>query len=242
MKNSFVLLFLLLSIGSCTVAPVVDSNWISLNCSKVYYTPTECGETYSNCTCNNVTKKNTCTYANGDKYIGFLKGNNFHGKGDYYWESGTSFKGVWKDDKQWCGIEKKGTSYALIKDGNATWGEEGVDWGLVAGAAIVGAAAYAIADSSSSSGYGGDSYSSSSSSNCTYTHNFKEYTIKNPNIWAGDCPLFNTYEEPEMCSAYLYHSRECDIGKACGDTCISDYKTCHIGKGSACNTSYKSYP
>ena len=54
--------------------------------------------------------------------------------------------------------------------------------------------------------------------------------------------LFHTYEEPEMCSIYTYHTRECDIGKACGDTCISDYKTCHVGRGSACNKNFKSYP
>ena len=236
-------MFFFLSITGCSVAPVVDSNWIDSNCSKVYFKPTECVKTFSNCTCNTTTKINTCTYETGDMYIGFLKGESRHGLGDFYWADGTSYKGVWKNNEKWCGIEKEGASYALIRDGEVTYGEEGVDWDLVAGAVIVGAAAYAIADSSSSSGYGGDSYSSSSSSsNCTYTHNYKEYTIKNPNIWGGDRPLFHTYEEPEMCSAYLYHSRECDIGKACGDTCISDYKTCHIGKGSACNKSYKSYP
>ena len=138
-------------------------------------------------------------------------------------------------------VLKKTVAPILYRDGNPTQGEEGVDWGLVAGAAIIGAAAYAIADSSGSSG--GNSYSApSSSSTCTYTHNFREYTIENPNIFGGSCPLFHTYEEPEMCSIYAYHTRECDIGKACGDTCISDYKTCHVGRGSACNKNFKSYP
>ena len=70
----------------------------------------------------------------------------------------------------------------------------------------------------------------------------KEITVDNPYAGWGSCPSTHSYEEPEMCSAYTYASRECDIGKACGDTCISEYKTCHVGKGSACNLNYRSYP
>jgi hypothetical protein len=29
--------------------------------------------------------------------------------------------------------------------------------------------------------------------------------------------------------------RTCRTGKACGDTCISRYKTCHVGPGCACD-------
>lgn len=240
-KNFFVIFLTLSILSGCEVAPVVDSSWISSNCTSVYYTPTPCSEKLSGCSCNESSKIKTCNLSDGGKYVGYFKGNNFHGKGDYYWKNGASFKGIWKNDKRWCGIEKNGSTYFLYRDGNPTQGEEGVDWGLVAGAAIIGAAAYAIADSSGSSG--GNSYSApSSSSTCTYTHNFREYTIENPNIFGGSCPLFHTYEEPEMCSIYAYHTRECDIGKACGDTCISDYKTCHVGRGSACNKNFKSYP
>lgn len=228
-------------LNSCSVAPTVDSNWINSNCSKIYYNPSSC-ETYSNCSCNQSTKKNTCIFESGDKYVGYLKGDEFHGEGDYFWDSGAYFKGVWKNDVKWCGIERNGNTYFLYKDGRSTQGEAGVDWGIVAGAILIGAAAYAIADSGSSSG--GDSYNSSSTNSyCTYSHNYKEYTIENPNYsWGGSCPFYHTYEEPEMCSVYRYHSRECDVGKACGDTCISEYKTCHVGKGSACNKNYRSYP
>ncbi|MFO0740371.1 MAG: hypothetical protein U0270_31030 [Labilithrix sp.] len=29
----------------------------------------------------------------------------------------------------------------------------------------------------------------------------------------------------------------CDVGQACGKTCISKSKTCHVGRGCACNAS-----
>ena len=228
-----------LIIQSCSIAPTVDSNWISSNCSPVYYAPTTCGN-FSNCTCNPSTKYHTCKVSDAT-YVGQIKGNDYHGKGEIRWNDGDTFKGVFKDSKKWCGIERHGSTYFLYRDGVPTQGEEGVDWGLVAGAVIVGAAAYAIADSASSSG--GSSSGSSSPSTCTYSYNYKEYTIDNPNkLWGGSCPSYHIYDEPEMCSIYNYSERECDIGKACGDTCISEYKTCHVGKGNACNKNYRSYP
>jgi hypothetical protein len=27
----------------------------------------------------------------------------------------------------------------------------------------------------------------------------------------------------------------CTVGKACGNTCIAAYKTCHVGPGCACD-------
>ena len=45
-----------------------------------------------------------------------------------------------------------------------------------------------------------------------------------------------------MCNSYSYATPKCDIGKACGNTCISSYDTCHVGRGSACNLNYRSYP
>ena len=33
----------------------------------------------------------------------------------------------------------------------------------------------------------------------------------------------------------LYCCKVCSTGKACGNSCIARWKTCHKGKGSACN-------
>ena len=58
----------------------------------------------------------------------------------------------------------------------------------------------------------------------------------------GSCPDIY-YEEPLMCyrdEAYTF-TRYCDE-KACGDSCISTWKTCHVGRGTACNKNYRGYP
>lgn len=72
------------------------------------------------------------------------------------------------------------------------------------------------------------------------------YTINGVQIrrqFKGSCPYSINYEEPLMCYAADYGaSPRCDIGKACGDTCIESIDTCHIGKGAACNTSFHTYP
>jgi len=239
MKN-ILLTLMVFGIVGCNVAPTVDSSWMNANCSSVYYNPSSC-QNYSDCSCDAVTKNYSCTYYIG-KYFGQIKDGSFHGKGSFTWNDGSSFRGVYKDHKKWCGIEKNGSTYYLFRDGVYTSGEEGVDWGLVAGAVVIAAAAYAVADAAGDSSGGGGSSSSSSPSTCTYTLNYKEITVDNPYAGWGSCPSTHSYEEPAMCSAYTYASRECDIGKACGDTCISEYKTCHVGKGSACNLNYRSYP
>jgi hypothetical protein len=47
---------------------------------------------------------------------------------------------------------------------------------------------------------------------------------------------------PYMCSSCPSCSPVCTIGKACGNTCITVSDTCHVGRGSACNTQFRSYP
>jgi len=87
-----------------------------------------------------------------------------------------------------------------------------------------------------------DNNYSNRSQNCTYTHNYKSYTIKNPSGF-GSCPSYHNYEEPYMCGLNVYSSSpRCSVGKACGDTCINANNTCHVGRGSACNTIFRSYP
>ena len=52
-----------------------------------------------------------------------------------------------------------------------------------------------------------------------------------------------SYDTPLMCSAApLYSSPRSSVGKACGDSCIDADKTCRVGRGSACNLAYHSYP
>lgn len=54
---------------------------------------------------------------------------------------------------------------------------------------------------------------------------------------------YGSYQTPLMCSqAPVNASPRCTTGKACGNTCISASNTCHIGRGSACNVYYRSYP
>jgi hypothetical protein len=52
----------------------------------------------------------------------------------------------------------------------------------------------------------------------------------------------SNYETPLMCYAAPNATRHCDIGKACGDSCIPAGNTCHLGRGSACNMNYRTYP
>jgi hypothetical protein len=39
----------------------------------------------------------------------------------------------------------------------------------------------------------------------------------------------------DSCAAHGGCCRICTTGKACGDSCIARSKTCHKGKGCACN-------
>jgi len=235
-------LLALLIIQNCTVAPTYNNNWNNNNCSSLpYFTPDT--KSYSNCTqtISSSGKSYSCNQKEG-KYIGQLKNSKYHGKGKYIFKNGSAFKGTFKNGDKWCGVEKSATSnsFYLYKDGIVSSDEAGVDWGTVAAAVVIAGAAYAIAESSSGSG-GSPSSSSNNSVNCSYTYNYTEYTIKNPNGW-GECPSYNSYEVPQMCSIYSYESPKCDTGKACGNSCISKYDTCHVGKGSACNENYRTYP
>lgn len=52
-----------------------------------------------------------------------------------------------------------------------------------------------------------------------------------------------SYSRPQMCSAAgAYAKPRCLQGKACGDTCIQASDTCHVGRGSACNLQFRTYP
>ncbi len=44
----------------------------------------------------------------------------------------------------------------------------------------------------------------------------------------GACP-------PGAAAQGRYCCKVCSTGKACGDSCIARWKTCHKGKGCACN-------
>jgi len=50
------------------------------------------------------------------------------------------------------------------------------------------------------------------------------------------------YDTPYMCTACPTCSPQCNIGKACGKTCISVLNTCHVGRGTACNLNARVYP
>jgi hypothetical protein len=217
--------------------PEYSSNWASSNCTSIaYFIPDN--KEYQGCTYYSNTGNYACNYSNG-YYYGQLKNGDFHGNGKMTWKDGQSYEGTWKDGKRWCGVESKGNTFWEYKNGTPYQGEAGVDWGTVGALALIAGAAYALSEYE-----GGDGYSPSTSSRpsrCTFTHNYKEYTIKNPNY--GDCPVFHYYEEPLMCYLASSNSKpRCNRGKACGDTCIEIGDTCHVGRGSACNENRRSYP
>ena len=153
----WVSLFLVfLTIVSCTVAPIYDDNWNKNNCTPLpYFTPDT--DFYSNCTnmISNSGKYYSCNFDSGDTYIGSLKDGNKHGNGKYIWsDDKTTFDGIWKNNNKWCGIERDPSSsiFIMIKDGQSTSDEAGVDWGTVAAVAVIAGAAYAIAESDSGGG------------------------------------------------------------------------------------------
>jgi hypothetical protein len=50
------------------------------------------------------------------------------------------------------------------------------------------------------------------------------------------------YNTPLLCSQNPNGSPQCNMGKACGNTCIPVTNVCHVGAGTACNLSPKPYP
>ena len=47
--------------------------------------------------------------------------------------------------------------------------------------------------------------------------------------------IFSAFSFPTYSSPTVYCCKHCVTGKACGDTCISRSKTCHVGPGCACD-------
>ena len=87
----------------------------------------------------------------------------------------------------------------------AAQGEAGVDWETVGAVALIAGAAYALSEYEGGGG-GSSPPTYSNPALCTFTHNFKQYTIANPNY--GACPLYHTYEEPPTCVTALIQSRD----------------------------------
>ena len=237
MRQHLLLSFALIFLSSCTSVPNYSKSWATSNCQSIGYFTADTNQ-YSNCVFNNVSNEYFCTYDDDGSYSGTLKDGKAHGDGIRKWKDGQRFEGVFKNGSKWCGVEQKGNTFWVYKNGSYTQGEAGVDWETVGAVALIAGAAYALSEYE---GGGGSSSPStySNPSTCTFTHNFKQYTIANPNY--GACPLYHTYQEPLMCYS-TYTKPRCSIGKAGGDTCISVYDTCHVGRGTACNENVRSYP
>ena len=198
-------------------------------------------QSFGNCSCSSSTFLHNCKYSNGDYFFGKMNKNGQHGKGKYIWQDSSYFDGIWKDGEKWCGIEKRGNTYFLFRNGVSQQGEEGVDWALVGGAILVAGAAYAIAESAADSSGNNYSPSSNSPKTCAYNLNYTTYKVENSNYPWGSCPSTHTYNVPSMCMSYSTGPK-CDVGKACGNTCINKYDVCHVGSGNACNLNSRSYP
>lgn len=228
---------IIICLSSCTTIPVVNSNWIESNCQSLrYFTP----DTYEKSGCYREDITNgiyNCNFSNGDKYIGQSKGGDRHGICKYIWEGGHSFEGLCKDNEFWCGIEQQGSTFFTYINGEYTQSESGIDWDTVGGILLVAGAIYVAAELAE--GGGGDYSDNDYKYTCKYVVNGIE--IVRDAVY-GSCPNIS-YEEPLMCyrdDVYGFN-RYCDE-KACGDSCISIWKTCHVGKGTACNRNIRSYP
>ena len=239
MKHLAIILLTLLVFTGCSTIPEVNPRWISSNCQSPGYQVSDTSE-YSNCS-RSYGGVYTCKFSNG-KYVGkYNKKGEMHGEGDYKFIDGTVYAGTWKNGAKWCGIQRDGNNFITYINGAGKKGQAGVDWGAVAAGIVVAGAVYAVADVASNSG--SSSSRNSSTVKCSYNLNNKTIKINNPNYSWGSCPSSHSYKEPLMCSeTYSYASPRCEVGKACGNTCISSYDTCHVGKGSACNLNYASYP
>lgn len=236
--NKIIFTIFIFFLSTCTTVPQYNTSWAYTNCQSIGYFVSDSNQ-YQGCTYSSSTGNYSCNTSNGS-YYGEMKNGDLHGKGKYTWNTGQTFDGIWKDGKKWCGIESIGNTFWEYKNGVSYQGEAGIDWGTVGAVALIAGAAYALSEYEGGGGGGyTPSTSSSSPRTCTYSYNYKEYTIKNPNY--GDCPIYHSYKEPLMCYASNSKPR-CNRGKACGDTCIEIYDTCHVGRGSACNENIRSYP
>lgn len=236
-SRALIYLFIVIYVSGCTSIPVIDQNWIESNCSSLAYFTPDTNEK-KGCFREDIQEGiYNCNASSGDKYIGQFKNNDKHGFCKYIWhEDGSSFEGVCKDNDFWCGIEKRGSTFFTYINGDYTQSEAGVDWDTVGAAVLIAGAIYVAAElAEDSGGYSGGDYRYS----CTYEVNGVEITR---DAQFGSCPDIY-YQEPLMChndNVYDF-TRYCDE-KACGDSCISTWKTCHIGRGTACNKNYRSYP
>ena len=53
-------------------------------------------------------------------------------------------------------------------------------------------------------------------------------------LYGAQCALLDQSSGPPIVLAQAC-CKTCSKGKACGDTCISRDKSCHVGRGCACN-------
>ena len=71
--------------------------FISYLVFSIFYSGENIYKLSSNCEITNIPQIKKCTYING-YYLGELKAFKRHGFGKYYWNSGTTFEGNWKNN------------------------------------------------------------------------------------------------------------------------------------------------
>ena len=136
----------------------VDTNWIIRNCldaEKVISLTDHTCEQFSNCEYFG-SKEVKCNF-DGGYYIGTCFQKEFSGRGEYHWTTGHKFRGLYKNDKQFCGIQDDGDKYIIYKGGKQvdSGSASARTAGLVA-AALVTAAAVAAANSGGGGAYASD--------------------------------------------------------------------------------------
>jgi hypothetical protein len=153
-KKLFITL-MALNLIACNSTPSVNNSWVKQNCKSLSAFTPDKKPRLSYCksfdgvtqTCKRKKEIYKGTFFNGRK----------HGEGEltvqntYY-----KYKGVFKNDKKWCGIEQLENGYNRWANGQPKYHDQQIDWEAIAVGALIVGVAVAAAQSS-----GGGSSSSS---------------------------------------------------------------------------------
>ena len=190
-----------LNLIACNSTPSVNNSWVKQNCKSLSaFTPdnkprlTYCksfdGVTQ---TCKRKKEIYKGTFFNGRK----------HGQGEltvqntYY-----KYKGVFKNDKKWCGIEQLENGYNRWANGQPKYHDQQIDWEAIAVGALIVGVAVAAAQSS-----GGGSSSSSNANGYAWDGFYRRGTF------VYQCRSFNGQFAPNAKHIAHFDIDSSEIGK-----------------------------
>jgi len=156
---------MILNLIGCNSTPTVTSSWVDTNCKSLgKFTPDKKPKlSYCKSLDGNF---QTCKRKN-EIYKGTFLNGKRHGEGEIIFsKSYNSYKGIFKDNRKWCGVEQLEDGYNLWVNGRSEYQDQTIDWeAIVVGALIVGAVVAAAqssgggsSSSPNSSGYAWDGF------------------------------------------------------------------------------------